>query len=114
MRTGRLLRLARYLDDYPANQFDIGSFFSGYWMEGAGLVCTRCALGCLPLIWPKVYSPGWNGYGRYLAGPDTAEFFGITKRQWKALFLGEGYDLGRKVQPKDVAAKIRRILKRCA
>jgi len=113
MNTPALLALANALDTVPENEFDMGTWDCG---------CTACAIGwgnrlhVLPdgLVLPPHPSATWYpAFNGETCGKALAAAYGMTIDEVTETFYACGYEctrMGEKVQPSDVAAKIRELV----
>ena len=109
----RLLELAAFLDELPADRLT----FTCWYARGKG-----CAVGLAAATNPWFQAQGLrlesdNGRGgywpAYCGRTDRAavsEFFGISLAEVRELFDPHGYQGAREPHPKRVATKIRRFL----
>lgn len=119
MNKGRLLKLADLLETVDPSRFDMDRWHSGSRFNENklkfGCGTTACAGGWACTI------PSFKRAGLYISGrrPNykgglgfeaLEDFFGITSRQSRAIFLDSGYPYH--VHPIDVARKIKRLVRR--
>ena len=113
----RLLELAAFLDELPADRLT----FTCWYARGKG-----CAVGLAAAQNPWFQAQGlhlesdygkggyWPAYGGRTDRAAVSEFFGISLADVRELFDSHGYQGAREPHPKRVASKIRGFLQRQA
>jgi len=111
----RLMELARFLDEVPADRLT----FACWYAHGKG-----CAVGLAAAQNPWFQAQGlhlasdngrggyWPVYGSRTDRAAVADFFAISLADVRELFDPQGYQGAREPHPKRVASKIRGSLKR--